>query len=188
MGGTKDRMRSVPDFAAILDHHAKNKKIIHLPAKYVYHPEQVGQIFSAVQAGLAHLPNQPTFAPPGPPRPGVIGPPGQPGPSGAQGEPGPSGAQGEQGARGNQGPAGPSGGARRGGGSMGADRPNPPGTGRGGVGITVLDMATGVEQVLSGMRQELQNGERVRAAARRQELEDELVSTRIRAEQHASKC
>ena len=47
-------------------------------------------------------------------------------------------------------------------------------------------MATGVEQVLSGMRQELQNGERIRVAARRTELEDELAVTRIRAEQHAS--
>ena len=97
MGGAKDRMRSVPDFAAILENHAKNKKTIHLPARYVYHPEQVGQIFAAVQAGLAHLPSQPTFAPPGPPRPGVIGPPGQPGPSGAQGEQGPQGDQGSAG-------------------------------------------------------------------------------------------
>lgn len=41
-GGKVDAMQTVPDFATILDHYAKNKKKIYLPARYVYHPEQVG--------------------------------------------------------------------------------------------------------------------------------------------------
>ena len=57
LGGSKDKMQAVPDFATILDHYAKNKKKIHLPARYVYHPEQVNQIKSSVQAGLEFLPD-----------------------------------------------------------------------------------------------------------------------------------
>jgi len=43
----------------------KNKKIIPIRARYVYLPEQAGQIRSSIQAGLERLPNQPSREPPG---------------------------------------------------------------------------------------------------------------------------
>ena len=93
MGGKADEMQTVPDFATILDHYAKNQKKISLPARHVYHPEQVGQFKSAVQAGMAHLPNRPVHEPPGPPLPPSSSSGGPPGPQGPPGPPGPPGTQ-----------------------------------------------------------------------------------------------
>ena len=64
----KSALRAVPDFDKIIDHYTKNANVkIPLEARYVYHPEQVGQIQAAVAAGTANLPAQPLQVPPGPP-------------------------------------------------------------------------------------------------------------------------
>jgi hypothetical protein len=64
--GRKDfaEFKKVPDFEQILVNHAKNRKKVHIQAKYVYLPEQAGQFRAAVQAGLQHLPTAPLFDPP----------------------------------------------------------------------------------------------------------------------------
>ena len=57
--------RTVPDFDQMLLNVAKNNKVIPIRARYVYLPEQAGQIRSSIQAGLERLPDQPSREPPG---------------------------------------------------------------------------------------------------------------------------
>ena len=57
--------KRVPDFDQMLLNVANNKKVIPIRARYVYLPEQAGQIRSSIQAGLERLPTQPSREPPG---------------------------------------------------------------------------------------------------------------------------
>ena len=155
--------RKVHDFADILNINVKDRsKMIKLPMRYKYLPEHSGAIRATVLAGLEQLPQHQVLAPP---PPAVHGLP--PGPQGPQGPPGPQGPQGPEGRR-----------AKR----VDEDEDMLPGSGgsAGSGGGTPPGMA-GVLQVLEAG---LQRGEEVRAAARRQEMEDELQLMKMRQEQH----
>lgn len=144
---------------------------------------------------MAHLPERPVHEPPGPPQPpsslgggggGIPGPPGPPGSQGDQGPPGDPGPPGPPGERKTKRPKPPTGGpGDDAGGSGSAPAPSAGGSGSGVIDVTQA-MASGVQRVLADMRIELQTGEATRAAARRQELEDEVTIARIRHEQMAS--
>jgi hypothetical protein len=188
----------VPDFNKIIDHYVKNsKKKIPLPARYVYHPEQVGQIRAAIAAGTANLPTQPLQVPPGP---GPQGPPGPSGPrgppgtivldeglQGPPGPPGPRGNDGKDGARGDRGVKGQSGLSP---GDISRPRPDTPGQGSGGPGgppgapgpaAAMANMAAVMEQLQAGMREDT----RIRSQAAQQAVVDEMTVVRLRAEEQA---
>jgi len=194
MGGEIDKMRKVPDFAQVMENMAKNKTKIHLEARYTYQPEHADQIKASAIASTSTLAPRPFFHPPGqqfPPFPPQQGPPGPSGPGGPMGPGGPSGPGGPMGPGGPvgpQGPVGPTAGRNQSspsssddpmGGSQDINPPDPPAS------DPLAAMADRASRVIAELHSGLAAGEQTRAAARRQELADEMTAVRIRAEQQA---